>query len=101
MKLTYWTAPILKTKSLEKSIEEVCQHFNVELEKIKEHSRKRIYSDPRAIICYLLRTEHHWTWEKVGGFFNRDHATGLHHSNRVAGLMEVDKQYRELVNSFK
>ena len=101
MKLTYWTAPILVKRTFGKTIEDVCKHFDVTEEDIKLNCRKRIYNDPRSIIAYLLRAEHQWTLEKIGKYFNRTHATIIHHNNRVAGFMEVDKKYNQLVNSFK
>ena len=101
MKLSYWSAPILVKKSIEKTIEDVCEHFKVSEDDVKTKSRKAIYCEPRAIICYLLRTQHDWKWERISEMFSRTHATAIHHNNRVAGFMEVNKEYRELVNSFK
>ena len=42
---------------------------------IKEKTRKRAYSDGRALFCYIARKKTNFTYECIGDYLNKDHAT--------------------------
>lgn len=97
---TYWTAVGLPKKSLEQTINNILKHYDVTLFELQRKCRERRFNEPRSIIAYILRTEFNWTLKRIGNYFERDHATALHHYNRVKGFMEVDKEYNRLIKSF-
>ena len=87
----------------EKHIENICRlifnYFDVPLEKIKVKSRKAQLIRAKQFTAYFLRREvHRITLQEIGGVFDLDHATILHSINKIKGVLEVDKEYRNYHN---
>ena len=45
---------------------------------IKEKTRKRAYSDGRALFCYIVRKKTNFTYQCIGDYLNKDHATVMY-----------------------
>ena len=87
----------------DKHIENICRlvfaYFDVPLEKIKVKSRKAQLIRAKQFTAYFLRREvHRITLQEIGGVFDLDHATILHSINKIKGVLEVDKEYRNYHN---
>ena len=87
----------------EKHIENICRivfaYFDVPLEKIKVKSRKAELIRAKQFTTYFLRREVNKTsLSEIGKIFDLDHATILHSINKIKGVIEVDKEYRNYHN---
>lgn len=87
----------------DKHIENICRlvfnYFDVPLERIKVKSRKAQLIRAKQFTSYFLRREvHRITLHEIGGVFDLDHATILHSINKIKGVIEVDKEYRNYHN---
>jgi hypothetical protein len=45
---------------------------------IKEKTRKRAYSDGRALFCHIVRKKTNFTYQCIGDYLNKDHATVMY-----------------------
>lgn len=82
-------------------INKVCEHFDINEEQLKSKRRNRELVDARGIIMYLLHKYKGQTSTSVAKLFGKNHATVLHQSRKIEGYMDVDREFFELVNSFK
>ena len=101
--MNYYSRPAVDycKKSKEKTIELVCSHFDLPISQVFIESRIRKIVDARSIIMYICHKHLEMTCTEVGKMFKKDHATVLHACKKIAGFMDIDKSYKELVNSFK
>ena len=87
----------------DKHIENICRlvfaYFDVPLEKIKVKSRKAELIRAKQFTSYFLRREvYRITFREIGNVFNLHHATAIHSINKIKGVVEVDKEYRNYHN---
>ena len=82
-------------------IDLVCSEFSITKIKLKSSSRIRNIVDARTIAAYHLHKSLGLTSVATGLKLNRNHATILHLCNKAEGLMDVDKEFKELINKFK
>jgi len=87
----------------DKHIENICRivfaYFDVPLEKIKEKNRQAQIIRAKQFTTYFLRREVNKTsLNEIGKIFDLDHATILHSINKIKGVIEVDKEYRNYHN---
>ena len=80
-------------------ITNVCEKYNVTFEELRTDCRKRIYSEPRNILFYILREEYNITLKAIGDMFYRCHATVISGHKQVKGMMEVNPKYRDTITS--
>lgn len=60
-------------------------------------SRKKDIVMYRFIFFYLIREKYKYTYECIGAYFNRDHATVLHGEKRIRELLEIkDKEIEHI-----
>jgi hypothetical protein len=78
-------------------ITHICEKYGVTFEQLREDCRKRIYSEPRNILFYILREEYGITLEAIGDMFSRKHATVINGHKQVSGMMEVSPKYRDTI----
>jgi chromosomal replication initiator protein len=83
----------------EKHIENICRlvfnYFDVPIEKIKVRNRQAQIIRAKQFTAYFLRREvYSITLSEIGKLFNLDHATAIHSINKIKGVIEVDKEYR-------
>lgn len=88
-------------KNKDRIIEQVCLHFDLPISQVYLKSRVKDIIEARSIIMYLMHKYLRMSSTDVGIVFNKDHATVLHACKKVSGFMDVDKNYRELINKFK
>lgn len=102
-KPSYWIIPAVEIKqaSIDEIVNKVCNHFGVTMHQLKSKVRLRTFVDARSIIAYLLsKSSISITQEKIGLLLNRDHSSIAYYKTKVAGFTDVNREYRELVNSF-
>jgi len=101
--MNYWIRPAIKYEkpTIEVIISKVCNYFNVPREVIFQKKRVRDVNEARSIIMYLLHKYLEMTSTEVGRILKKDHATVLHACKKIDGFMDIDSNYKELVNSFK
>jgi len=59
-------------------------------------TRKREYVEPRQMAMYFLYTYTTLSYEGVGRYFNKNHATVLHATRNIPNFIEYDKGLREM-----
>jgi len=87
----------------DKHIENICRivfnYFDVPLEIIKKKNRQAQLVRAKQFTAYFLRREVNKTsLSEIGKIFDLDHATILHSINKIKGVIEVDKEYRNYHN---
>lgn len=101
--MNYFSRPAVDYEKppIERVVERVCSHYDLPISQVYVHKRNREIIEARSLIMYLLHK--HWgiSSTKVGAIFKQDHTTVLHACKKVSGFMDVDKNYKELVNKFK
>ena len=96
---------ILKTKSeettyekvgLEKIAEIVCDVSNISIENMVSKTRRRHYTYPRHIYCYIAIKIYGFSYEGAAHFVGRHHATSIHSCQMVMNLSETLPSFNEL-----
>jgi len=100
--VNYWVAPAveIKSKSANEVLNNVCQHFEISLRQLKSKYRQRKLVDARSIVGYVLTKNSDLTLTEIGNLLNRTHCNIVHYNKKVSGFIEVDRDYKELVNKF-
>lgn len=83
---------------IEKAIKE---KFGYSFTELSTPSRKRIYSEPRAIACYLLRKHTQMTLEEIAQTFNRNHASVVYSVKLIKELMAFDYKFYKVINDLE
>ncbi len=72
----------------------VCEHMDIDMEKIVSKTRKREIVQARQIAMYFCKQFTDQSLKKIGGAFGgRDHSTVIHSFQTVQNLAETDKDY--------
>ena len=79
----------------------VCNYYKISKAELLGEHRFRTHADARAILSYLLYRRIKMQSVDVGKLLNLNHSSILYHAKKVEGMMEVDKNFRCLVNEFK
>ena len=73
----------------------VCDYFNIPIDSIQSHTRKREIVQARQLTMYFAKKMTKSSLAIIGlQCGNKDHATVLHACKTVANLAETDKQFR-------
>lgn len=101
-KASYWIMPQMKRDSFKpkRTIFEVCNYFKIEKRQLLSQSRLRRFVKPREMLCYVLHVEKGMGCAEVGELLNRDHSSVIYHTKKVRGYLEIDRDYKELINQF-
>lgn len=100
-KTSYMEAPYIKNSfDMFEMVRRVCKHFKVEVSDLKSKRRKRNLVDARAVIGYILHKKQGYASTDIAIFIDQDHSNILHHCKKVQGFMDIDKDWRKLVDSF-
>ena len=83
---------------IEKAIQE---KFGYTFADLRTRCRKRIYSEPRAIACYLLRKHTQMTLEEIAQTFNRNHASVVYSVKLIKEWMLFDYKFYKIVNELE
>ena len=99
----YGHVPYLLKKKIQKVI---CDYFNLPIESIQSHTRKREIVQARQLAMYFAKKMTKSSLAIIGlQCGNKDHATVLHACKTVTNLTETDKKFRfwveELEKKFK
>jgi chromosomal replication initiator protein len=72
---------------------DVCTAFKITFEQLAGKSKKRIYSYPRHIFCYICRMYTDYTFREIGIMIgDRDHTTIMHSAQTAEELIEVNDE---------
>ena len=89
-----------KPISIDQIITTVSKHFKIDTKQIHSRSRKRETVQARHIAMYLAKKFTDYSTPKIGKFIgDRNHSTVLHACKTVEHQCEVDKSYRQEVNT--
>lgn len=97
MKISVYAIPGIKNLITVEFIQyQVSRAFNVTVERMKEHTRKREVVEPRQTAMYFLKIHttlpHYIIGEIMGGY---DHATVTHALKTVNTIKDSDKVFRD------
>lgn len=80
----------------------VCKEYNVSIDDIISHSRKREISLPRMIAMYFLRKKTLFTWKQISVLFSgRDHSTAINAYNTVEDLIFSTRSIKRKVEAIE
>ncbi len=90
----------VKNVSREVSIEfiqkAVCDHFQIQYDKLKEKTRKRHVVQARQLSMYLAKNFTKNSLKTIGKHFGgRDHSTVIHSCQAVQNLIDTDQTFKE------
>jgi chromosomal replication initiator protein len=91
-----------KTISPAMVLKEVCEYYNLKTSYLKGDKRDKIYSLPRQMLYYLLKTELNIPLMEIGEFLGgRDHTTILHGVRKINNLLSTDDKIKTDVLGIK
>lgn len=80
----------------------VCEFVGINMELLKENTRKREVVYARQISMYLAKKYTKNSLKEIGKHFgNKDHSTVIHSIQVVDNQLEVDKKFREDIDELK
>ena len=101
-KISYWIAPVTerfsKGQMVDKLITRVCKHFNISPDELKIKTKRHAVTEPKHIIYYILREEYDYSLNEAGALFDNDHSNVSYSVKKIKGFIDVDQDYKELVN---
>ena len=80
--------------------EVVCAGEGVELEELKNDSRKIELVYPRQLIMFLARKLKIGSFAVIGNHFHRDHATVLHACKSIQNYIDTDIDKRDNIDGY-
>lgn len=88
--------------SLEKIESIICQHFDIDSEKLKSKKRDRDIVEARQFAMYFSRIRTKKSYAKIGKHFGGfDHSTVFHSFKVVDELSMYNKEFRSKFNELK
>lgn len=72
-----------------KYVDGVCESLEIDVVSIISHKRNRPLADLRHVLMFMMRTKFHMTYNEIGSFFHRNHATIIHAENKIKTLIEA------------
>jgi len=78
-------------------IEKVCEYFEISRKDIESKCRKRVFTEPRQIVYYLLTKYSRSSITAIADYFDRDHTTVIHGTSHIGDLIESDNVVRSEV----
>lgn len=99
--MNYWVMPSVNTKRIKKEqvISNVCEYFDISKKELLSSYRGKEVTEARSIIAFILHEKLRISSTKTGQAINRDHSTVLYFCKKIKGFIEVDKNYKELINN--
>ena len=83
-------------------VETVCNHFNVSPSAVNGKSRRRELVVARQVSMFLAQKYTKMPASRIGKLVgNRDHSTVIHSCKHIEQLMQVDKTFREELQSIE
>lgn len=91
-----------KKISIENIKNVVANHYKLDIELLNSSSRKREIVMARQISMYLAREYTKHSYESIGSYFGgKDHSTVMYSIKNVKNLLDVDRQFSEVVNNLE
>jgi chromosomal replication initiation ATPase DnaA len=89
-------------KTLDKQIIDcACIIHSITIMDFCGNTRKGEFVDCRRHVMYYMRRELHYTYEKIGTIFRKDHSTVIHSCNQHENFMHSSKQYAKVYGRLK
>lgn len=86
-------------KTIDKQIIDcACIIHNITITDFCGNTRKGDLVDCRRHVMYYMRRELHYTYEKIGTIFRKDHSTIIHSCNQHENFMHSSKHYAKVYN---
>ena len=83
-------------------VETVCNHFNVSPSAVNGKSRRRELVVARQVSMFLAQKYTKMPASRIGKLVgNRDHSTVIHSCKHIEQLMQVDKTFRDELQSIE
>lgn len=80
----------------------VCEHFNVDVNKVREKTRKKEAVEARQVAMYLSKELTNSSLKTIGLHFGgRDHSTVIHSVNTISEMIPNSKLFKEKVDYIK
>lgn len=89
------------TPAIHEIVKAVASEFGVPPERLRGHSRRRIYAHPRQVAMYLACCDGERSTTEVAARFRRDHTTVIHACRAVRRRMEGDHCFRSQVTELE
>lgn len=70
-------------------LELICNFYNVTPEAVLSRTRCKDVKDARFMFSYYMRVEKNQTFQKIGTFLLKDHASVMHHVRKVSDWIQV------------
>jgi len=88
---------------LEYVLDFICQDHGLDIQPVRNGSQKREYVYLVRIYCYLARKhgDKKVSYELIGKFVNKDHSTMIASERKLIEEMEVNRSYREQIQSLE
>ena len=91
-----------KKISIENIKNVVASHYKLDVELLNSTSRKREIVMARQISMYLAREYTKHSYGRIGSYFGgKDHSTVMYSIKSVKNMLDVDKQFSEVVNNLE
>ena len=90
------------TLTIDEIQEVVCDYFSIQLDLIREKTRKREVVQARQIAMYFCKTLTQHSLKTIGLHFGgRDHSTVIHANQSVQNQIETDPKYRQVIEEIR
>lgn len=85
-----------RVTSVKKIVESVAEFYNITLEDLIKHSRKKEFVKPRQIAMFLIRKELDNSFPSIGDYFGgRDHTTVMHAVDKIERMLLEKGSYKQ------
>jgi len=93
---------VSKEISLETIQKTVCEYYEVQVDKLKEPTRKRNIVQARQLSMYFAKEYTPNSLKAIGSHFGgRDHSTVIHSCQAVRNLIDTDEDFRDQVEDLR
>jgi chromosomal replication initiation ATPase DnaA len=87
-------------QKIHKAINAACLVCNITDSQFSSEKRLRHFIDARRMVYFYCRNVLGMHWTDLGKYFDKNHATALHHCKQHKQLVECDKFYQNKYNEF-
>jgi len=82
-------------------IKAVSEYFNISVEDLISHSRKKEIVEPRQIIMYLLRDISEFSYPYIGNKMGKDHTTVIHSCEKIEAELNKNESLNQKILTIK
>lgn len=89
----------IRKRDIAPIVEAVCDIMDIAIAHVKSSWRNRDVSECRMVCQYIIRKNTTWNLAEIGKYFGgRDHTTIVHATKVVRGRMQVEPEFKALVD---